>query len=698
MPAKCPERKRLREGGADEGTPDAPIQPIDRARVAYNRPCLNQPQLDEKGRDHTKAVVQAKTDAFCACFSATVRVRDLRSGKDILPDAKSFRARYQTVFRESGAALQMRVLARGVFDHPSGRRALVLDREQHESLVTPIGAMLDGSLGLRGPREQGLWALYEVDARASRVVSVWVCPAEAAAGTPGQAADVSACQDHLAELQASGLWAALAAVVRDRLGDGWRLRTDPLHSVCVGCFEMQGRRPTMEDKITVEELVAPQLSGPTGSPVCFIGVYDGHGGGACARFAADSVHRRLAHAEAFAEGQVAPALRDAFVRTDEEFLASENESGSCALVALVGGGRLFMAHVGDSRAVLCSGQQGEATRLTEDHKPDVQGERERIERVGGQVIFGGRCWRVTHRRTQMMLATSRSLGDAAFKQSWLRAATEARVREEMEREAEAAERERAEAVTGAEATGEAEAAEGEAATEEAEGSETQAEAVGGEAKEQAGAGAAGDGTDGMEMVVKSADAFSGGMTNGVTRAAGEATAATAVSADGTASTSGGPTGPQAPAPSGAIGQAICTVSAPAGASPPCAAAPSASSNCPPMLHLPCELSVRVPVPSPVVLSPPAQLPAGEMLPELLLAEPTISERWLRHDDRFLILACDGVWDVLTDQQACDCVAASLARPDGSAEAAAKKLVGDAYAAGSTDNISAVVAILRPFLV
>ena len=38
------------------------------------------------------------------------------------------------------------------------------------------------------------------------------------------------------------------------------------------------------------------------------------------------------------------------------FIASEKDSGSCALVASVGGGRLVVAHVGDSRAVLCTGE------------------------------------------------------------------------------------------------------------------------------------------------------------------------------------------------------------------------------------------------------------------------------------------------------------------------------------------------------
>jgi len=56
-----------------------------------------------------------------------------------------------------------------------------------------------------------------------------------------------------------------------------------------------------------------------------------------------------------------------------------------------------------------------------------------------------------------------------------------------------------------------------------------------------------------------------------------------------------------------------------------------------------------------------------------------------------------VWDVLTDKQACDCVREALDKEGGSAEVAAKALVGAAYGAGSTDNISAAVALIRPYL-
>ena len=55
-----------------------------------------------------------------------------------------------------------------------------------------------------------------------------------------------------------------------------------------------------------------------------------------------------------------------------------------------------------------------------------------------------------------------------------------------------------------------------------------------------------------------------------------------------------------------------------------------------------------------------------------------------------------MWDVFSDQQACDSVSLALAQ-GGTPEAAARKLAGDAFAAGSEDNISVLVALLHPYL-
>ena len=71
------------------------------------------------------------------------------------------------------------------------------------------------------------------------------------------------------------------------------------------------------------------------------------------------------------------------------------------------------------------------------------------------------------------------------------------------------------------------------------------------------------------------------------------------------------------------------------------------------------------------------------------ADPDIRRWEVTDDDEFLILACDGVWDVYTHQQAVDLVREELAT-SGSPEAAARKLVTEAEENGSVDNITAIV--------
>jgi len=48
---------------------------------------------------------------------------------------------------------------------------------------------------------------------------------------------------------------------------------------------------------------------------------------------------------------------------------------------------LYTAHVGDSGAIIDRG--GTAYRLTEDHKPYMKAERQRIQEAGGQLVENG---------------------------------------------------------------------------------------------------------------------------------------------------------------------------------------------------------------------------------------------------------------------------------------------------------------------
>lgn len=72
--------------------------------------------------------------------------------------------------------------------------------------------------------------------------------------------------------------------------------------------------------------------------------------------------------------------------------------------------------------------------------------------------------------------------------------------------------------------------------------------------------------------------------------------------------------------------------------------------------------------------------------------PYISHIELTNEDLFLIIACDGVWDVIMDQEACD-----LIMPEVDPLTAAMKLRDAAYDKDSQDNISVIVVNLKDTL-
>jgi len=72
----------------------------------------------------------------------------------------------------------------------------------------------------------------------------------------------------------------------------------------------------------------------------------------------------------------------------------------------------------------------------------------------------------------------------------------------------------------------------------------------------------------------------------------------------------------------------------------------------------------------------------------VVARPHTSRTELAANDAFLIIACDGVWDVLSDQDACD--VCRLAIEQGQVDQVASVLVKTALARGTTDNVSVCV--------
>ncbi|TVU51360.1 hypothetical protein EJB05_02784, partial [Eragrostis curvula] len=202
----------------------------------------------------------------------------------------------------------------------------------------------------------------------------------------------------------------------------------------------RGVRHAMEDGYGV---VAANNNNGQGSQMAFYGVYDGHGGRAAVDFVADKLGKNVIAAalEKSNEDEVMAAIQSAYLTTDSEFLSQVSKlvlhvmdgdwvlslavlllapcmlyqhlgvrGGACAATALVKDGELYIANVGDCRAVLGS-RGGVATALTSDHTAGREDERRRIESSGGYVSCGSSgVWRV-----QDCLAVTRAFGDASMK-------------------------------------------------------------------------------------------------------------------------------------------------------------------------------------------------------------------------------------------------------------------------------------------
>uniref|UniRef100_A0A0D9X275 protein-serine/threonine phosphatase n=1 Tax=Leersia perrieri TaxID=77586 RepID=A0A0D9X275_9ORYZ len=128
-------------------------------------------------------------------------------------------------------------------------------------------------------------------------------------------------------------------------------------------------------------------------------VFDGHGacGGACAAFARDALPRLLVEegeGERLVEDPAA-AFREAMLAANAEMHAAagvdDSMSGTTAVAALVAGGAIHVANVGDSRAVAGvwrGGGEGRvvAEELSWDQTPFRADERARVKACGARVM------------------------------------------------------------------------------------------------------------------------------------------------------------------------------------------------------------------------------------------------------------------------------------------------------------------------
>ncbi|XP_031353937.1 protein phosphatase 1A isoform X1 [Photinus pyralis] len=171
-----------------------------------------------------------------------------------------------------------------------------------------------------------------------------------------------------------------------------------------GVASMQGWRVEMEDA----HMVKTDLGGAL-KDWSYFAVFDGHAGAKVSAHCAEHLLDAIMQTEEFQE-DIMKGIHNGFLdldnkmRTLPEMTSGEDKSGSTAVCAFVSPRLIYVANCGDSRAVLC--RDGNPVFTTQDHKPGLPTERDRIIQAGGSVMI---------QRVNGSLAVSRALGDYEYK-------------------------------------------------------------------------------------------------------------------------------------------------------------------------------------------------------------------------------------------------------------------------------------------
>ncbi|XP_047462344.1 protein phosphatase 1E isoform X2 [Mugil cephalus] len=186
----------------------------------------------------------------------------------------------------------------------------------------------------------------------------------------------------------------------------FRRRPQPYYETSIHAIKNMRRK--MEDK----HVIIPDFNTLFNiqEEQAFFAVFDGHGGVDAAIYAANHLHVNLVRQESFGQDPI-EALCRAFKVTDERFVKKASREhlrcGTTGVVTFLRGRTLYVAWLGDSQVILV--RRGQVVELMKPHKPDREDEKQRIEALGGCVIWFG-TWRVNG-----SLSVSRAIGDSEHK-------------------------------------------------------------------------------------------------------------------------------------------------------------------------------------------------------------------------------------------------------------------------------------------
>uniref|UniRef100_A0A3Q3XA17 Protein phosphatase 1E n=1 Tax=Mola mola TaxID=94237 RepID=A0A3Q3XA17_MOLML len=188
----------------------------------------------------------------------------------------------------------------------------------------------------------------------------------------------------------------------------FRRRPQPYYETSIHAIKNMRRK--MEDKHVIIPDFNTLFNVQVDVEQAYFAVFDGHGGVDAAIYAANHLHVNLVHQESFSQDP-SEALCRAFKLTDEGFVKKASREhlrcGTTGVVTFLRGGTLYVAWLGDSQVILV--RRGQVVELMKPHKPDREDEKQRIEALGGCVIWFG-TWRVNG-----SLSVSRAIGDSEHK-------------------------------------------------------------------------------------------------------------------------------------------------------------------------------------------------------------------------------------------------------------------------------------------
>lgn len=152
-----------------------------------------------------------------------------------------------------------------------------------------------------------------------------------------------------------------------------------------------------------------------GNEIMMYAVYDGHGGKTVADYLkqnfAEEMARALENINLNDDEEWKSAIENTFIKVDQDLfniLGKYSSPGSTATIVFKYRNKLYIANVGDSRAIVFDSITKNILYESPDHNPNKPSEKSKIEAKGGRVMFG---------RVMGILAVSRAFGDFEFKES-----------------------------------------------------------------------------------------------------------------------------------------------------------------------------------------------------------------------------------------------------------------------------------------